>query len=109
MKFFKKQDIPFPFAFPYDGSQDEFITGDLIPISKEEADEMRQGGRALTPLEKIAALEAENPITHRNLRELSLAVAQIIAQVAGVDPMSNPGIQKLKTIDTQIAALRAQL
>lgn len=62
-----------------------------------------------TPLDQIAAIESANPITHRNLRDLSMTVAQIAAAVAGVDPMVNPAVQQLTALEAQIAALRAQL
>lgn len=62
-----------------------------------------------TPLQQIAALEAANPITHRNLRDLSMTVAQIAAAVTGADPMVNPAVQQIAALEAQIAALRAQI
>jgi len=62
-----------------------------------------------TPLEQIQAIEAANPITHRNLRDLSMTVAQIAAAVTGTDPMVNPAVQQIVTFEAQIAALRAQI
>lgn len=64
---------------------------------------------ASTPLEQIAAIEAANPITHRNLRDLSMTVAQIAAAVTGTDPLVNPAVQQIVALEAQIAALRAQL
>lgn len=62
-----------------------------------------------TPLEKIAAIEAANPITHRNLRDLSMTVAQIAATITGTDPMVNPAVQQIAALEAQIAALRTQM
>lgn len=63
----------------------------------------------LPPAAQIAALEAANPITHRMLRDLSMAVAQIAAAVTGTDPMVNPAVQQVAALEAQIAALRAKL
>lgn len=63
----------------------------------------------LTPIDQIAAIEAANPITHRNLRDLSMTVAQIAAAVTGTDPLVNPAVQQIVALEAQIAALRAQL
>ena len=62
-----------------------------------------------TPLAQIAAIEAANPITHRNLRDLSMTVAQIAAAVTGTDPLVNPAVQQIVALEAQISALRAQL
>jgi len=62
-----------------------------------------------TPLEKIAAIEAANPITHRNLRDLSMTVAQIAATITGTNPMVNPAVQQIAALEAQIAALRELL
>lgn len=61
-----------------------------------------------TPLDQIAAIEAANPITHRNLRDLSMTVAQIAAAVTGTDPMVNPAVQQIALLQTAIDALREQ-
>ena len=61
------------------------------------------------PLDQIKSIEAANPITHRNLRDLSMTVAQIAAAVTGTDPMVNPAVQQIVALEAQIAALRAQI
>ena len=62
-----------------------------------------------TPLDQIADIEAANPITHRNLRDLSMTVAQIAAAVTGTDASVNPAVQQILALEAQISALRAQL
>lgn len=59
--------------------------------------------------QQIVALESANPFTHRALRELSLATAQVVSQITGQPVTSNPKVVEIMTIDAQIAALRAQL
>lgn len=61
-----------------------------------------------TPLQEIAALEAEKPITHRNLRELALAVADIASAITGKPVDENPAVREIQALEAQIAALRAQ-
>lgn len=62
-----------------------------------------------TVQDQIVALERANPITHRNLRDLTMVVAQIAGRLEGVDPMVNPAVQQLAALEAQIAALREQL
>lgn len=61
-----------------------------------------------TPLQEIATIEQSNPITHRNLRDLSMTVAQIAAAVTGTAPMTNPAVREIAALTAQIDALRAQ-
>ncbi len=61
-----------------------------------------------TPLDQIAAIESANPITHRMLRDLSMTVAQIAAAVTGTDMMTNPAVQQITLLETQINTLREQ-
>lgn len=61
-----------------------------------------------TPLQEIAALESAKPITHRNLRELALAVADIASAITGKPTTENPAVREIQALEAQIAALRAQ-
>lgn len=63
---------------------------------------------AVTPLQEIASLEAAKPITHRNLRELALAVADIASAITGKPVDENPAVREIQAMEAQIAALRAQ-
>lgn len=62
-----------------------------------------------TVLQQIVALELAHPFTHRALRELSLASAQLVAMATGQPVTSNAKVVEIMTVDAQIAALRAQL
>lgn len=86
----------------------------LVPVGCVEIDEAEYlTAQPLppepSPAEKIVAIEAANPITHRNLRDLSMTVAQIAAAVTGTDPMVNPAVQKIVSLEAEITALRAQI
>lgn len=62
----------------------------------------------LTPLQKIASIESAKPITHRMLRDLTMAVGQIAAAVTGRDLEENPAIRDILALEADIAPLRAQ-
>lgn len=62
-----------------------------------------------TPLEKIQAIEAANPFTHRTLRELSIAVGQLAAIATGGNIADNPAMRKLAEIQTLVAPLEADI
>jgi len=85
----------------------DLAQGDRLATPEEVA--AWELSRLPTPAEQIVAIEAANPITHRNLRDLSMTVAQIAAAVTGTDPMVNPAVQKIVSLEAEIAALRAQL
>ncbi len=89
---------------PYNCSQ-EFETAEATTEQIAQWD----APRLPTPAEKIVAIEAANPITHRNLRDLSMTVAQIAGAVTGTDPMVNPAVQMIVAIEAEIAPLRAQI
>lgn len=61
-----------------------------------------------TPIQEIAALEAAKPITHRNLRDLALAVADIASVITGKPATENPAVREIQELEAQIAALREQ-
>ena len=70
------------------------INPELLPVSN--------------PLEKIAELEASKPITHRNLRDLVLAVADIASAITGDPKEVNPAVREIQELEAKIAELRAQ-
>lgn len=62
-----------------------------------------------TVQDQIVALEAANPITHRNLRDLAMAVAALGELVTGQPAANLPMVQTIQSLEDQIAALRSQL
>lgn len=57
-------------------------------------------------LARITALEQAHPITHRNLRELSLVVAQIAGIITGTAIEDNPAVKELLEFEAKVQALR---
>lgn len=55
MKFYVDQDTKEVFAYEADGSQDDYIKNHLVPITVEEADEIR--------------LQAQEPMTYAEKRQ----------------------------------------
>jgi len=89
-----------------------FYFGDLQPGDREATPQeiaAWEASRLPTPIDLIKAIEAANPITHRNLRDLSMTVAQLAAAVTGTDPWVNPAVQQIMALEAQIAVLRAQI
>lgn len=64
---------------------------------------------AETVQQRIEALERANPITHRNLRDLAMAVAAIGELVTGQPAANLPMVQAISALEEQIALLRGQM
>ena len=74
MKLFKDQNGAI-YAYEEDGSQDAFILPELIPISEQEAEELRRPTAAQVKSDRIAAIDAELAfIDAKRARALSDAV-----------------------------------
>lgn len=58
-----------------------------------------------TVLQQIVALEVANPITHRTLREVILAMGLVVQQVTGKPAAANPYYVKLAALNAQIDTL----
>lgn len=67
--------------------------------------------QALTPAEKLAALDAENSLTQRNLRDTILLMAEAFKTLSGgaLDLTQLPGVAQVAAVEAEAAALRAQL
>ena len=76
------------------------VTNPNWPPVPDPADAIRQ---------QLAALDAANPITQRNLRELTLALAQIIEMVTQQPAAANKGVQVATAVEAQAQVLRDQL
>ena len=110
MKHFKKPDNSV-WAFESDGSQDSFITSDMQPVDDAELAELRKPAPVDPKIEaaaKISALESQT-LLPRVVREYIMGAFKAEALKLGLDPMLLPAYVKVKALDDQIAALRAQL
>jgi len=56
-------------------------------------------------LKTIIGLEVANPITHRTLREVILAMGLVVQQVTGKPAAANPYYVKLAALNAQIDAM----
>ena len=64
-----------------------------------------------TPAQQLAQLDADNPLTQRNLRETVMLMAEAFKTLSSgaLDLSTIPGVAKVYEVEAQAAALRAQL
>lgn len=64
-----------------------------------------------TTQDLLIKLDADNPLTQRNLRETVMLMAEAFKQVTNgaVDLSTIPGVAKVYEVEAEAAALRAQL
>jgi len=109
MKYFTDPSNGSLWAYNADGSEDHVILDNLVPVSNEEAQARINAPPILPPIQQIEQIEADNPITHRSIRDLSKAVAELIAEVKGVSledvVPNNPGMKRLLKVEAEIAAI----
>lgn len=75
----------------------EFVEGAVINVTP-------------TVVQQLAALDAANELTQRNLRESIMLMTQAFKELnPGLDLMQIPGIAKVFEVEAQATALRAQL
>lgn len=81
-----------------------------VAITDEEAEALRPV-TVITARERLAALDAENALTQRNLRETIMLMAEAFKQVSGgtVDLAQIPGVAKVYEVEGLAEALRSQL
>jgi hypothetical protein len=100
MKYYKKH-IPDKwqvFAFESDGSQDDFISGDMLPISEDQAKEIVSE----TPQDKIALDVIHNASTVRNWSWPPKAYQEAIGQIV----VSSSSIEvSIRTVIWHVAGL----
>ena len=85
-----------------------------VEITQDELDLIigsRSVSNAGTAAYKLAALDAANALTQRNLRETVMLMSEAFKQITGgaVNLTSIPGVAKVYEVEAQAAALRAQL
>jgi hypothetical protein len=71
----------------------------------------RRASNGSTAAEKLAALDAANQLTQRNLRETVMLMTEAFKQITGgaVNLSSIPGVAKVYEVEAQAAILRGQL
>lgn len=89
-----------------------FLPAGCVPVSAEEAEAIRAASiPAPTTQDLLIKLDADNPLTQRNLRETVMLMAEAFKQVTNgaVDLSTIPGVAKVYEVEAQAEALRAQL
>jgi hypothetical protein len=83
----------------------------LIEISEAEYLASQPAHPEPTPQEKLAALDAANTLTQRNLRETVMLMAEAFKQLSSgaVDLTQIPGVAKVYEVEAEAAVLRSQL
>jgi hypothetical protein len=93
-----------------DGS---FVVGDMRPGDREATQEEvdAYNARSTGPSVQLQALDAENTLTQRNLRETIMLMNEAFKTVSNnaLDLSAIPGVAKVYEVEAQAAALRAQL
>lgn len=82
-----------------------------VPITPEEAEALRPKLPEPTTQDKLNALDAENALTQRNLRETVMLMAEAFKTLSdgALDLSQIPGVQKVYAVEAQAAVLRGQL
>jgi len=100
------------YAYELDGSQDDLIPADFVPATVAQVQTIQNPtAMPLTTAQRLAVLDAENPMTQRNLRETVMLMAEAFKQISGgaVDLSTIPGVAKVYEVEAQAAALRGEL
>ena len=89
---------------------EHLLPAGCVQITDAEAEALKQV-HTPTVAEKLAALDAANALTQRNLRETVMLMSEAFKQITGgaVNLTSIPGVAKVYEVEAQAAALRAQL
>lgn len=98
-------------AYELDGSQDEYIPDDFVLATPEQVQAIQNPAPAIqTIAQQLAALDAENTLTQRNLREFILLTAAAVKSInPAVDLALLPGVAKVAEVEAAAFMLRAQL
>jgi hypothetical protein len=83
-----------------------------VPIADDEAEAIRAATAPVeTTQDKLAALDAANTLTQRNLRETIMLMNEAFKTVSNnaLDLSRIPGVAKVYEVEAQAAALRSQL
>jgi len=80
-----------------------------VPITEEEAEAMRPVSSPPTPQQQLAILDAQYPLTQRNLRDFIMLTAEALKSGTPIDVTGAPAVQVVYAVEAQAAVLRAQL
>ena len=96
--------------FLEDASFEHLLPAGCVQITDAEAESLKPV-HIPTVAEKLAALDAANALTQRNLRETVMLMSEAFKQITGgaVNLTAIPGVAKVYEVEAQAAALRAQL
>jgi hypothetical protein len=91
--------------------------GNVVGFSRHRCDDSQEWVEAdepalwISPRQQLAALDADNALTQRNLRETVMLMAEAFKTLSGgaVDLAAIPGVAKVYEVEAQAAALRNQL
>lgn len=110
MKNYQDIDTKQIWAFASDGSQDDYITANLVPISDADLAILRAPSPP-TIKQQLAQLDADNTLTQRNLRETVMLMAEAFKAVSNnaIDLSHIPGVAKVIAVEAEATALRVQL
>ena len=94
-----------------DTAYEHLLPAGSVQITDAEAEALRPVPPPPTVQDKLAALDATNTLTQRNLRETVMLMAEAFKAVSGgaVDMTKIPGVAKVYSVEAEAAALRAQL
>lgn len=93
-----------------DSEQFEYmLPAGSVPITDEEAEALKPVPAPPTVAEQLAALDAANTLTQRNLRDFILLTTEALKLGQPVDLSSIRGVARVAEIEAQAAELRALL
>jgi len=93
-----------------DAAHEHLLPAGCVQITEMEAEALKPV-HTPTVAEKLAALDAANALTQRNLRETVMLMAEAFKQITGgaVNLSLIPGVAKVYEVEAQAAILRGQL
>jgi len=94
-----------------DASFEHLLPAGCVQITETEAQALKPVPAPPTVAEKLAALDAANTLTQRNLRNTIMIMNEAFKQITGgaLDLSNIPGVKKVYEVEAQAEALRAQL
>lgn len=104
MKHYKDPKTGDLYAYEADGSQDQFIKPGLLPVTDDEAEAIRAANAPELPRSEVIRARLEE-IDAKSMR----ALRAIVAATGSGKPAPVADVDKLAALETEAAALRAEL